>query len=233
MALCLMLAFCLTVSGADPVQVSYVAQIATISGTPFGLSSATHLRAVVSGYFQFDAETVDTLPADLQRGKYLHTAGLPGGFLFTFPAGHITGSLTPTCEVEDFGSSDTFRFTDGPRSSSIFTQGGVMQLNGVDNADIQLVIAISGNYIVGDSIIQLKPFPSAGDLTVYSHTFSVKDVSIAGNNVLLMQFVSLPVLLSNYGKTTGLPTNGGYLAGADNNCSGIDLATMLMHYRQP
>ena len=162
------------------VTLDFTACIETVAGTPFGVSTAD-LNAVVSGLFTYDANATDSNP-NIQRGDYQQANGF---FEVTLPNGsRITGSATPFTQVEDFTAptSDTFRFIDGPRT--VGNQGGTMSLDGTQDTNIQLHIAMSdgtGTTFSDDSLPDPFPFVTGN---IPPHTFSLRDDG-TGDTVLL------------------------------------------------
>ncbi len=95
----------------------------------------------------------------------------------------ITGSTTPFAQVENL-SSDTFRFIDGPRP--VGPEGGVLSVNGLPDADVDLLLAITDGAAAAFSDDDLPTlFPFAGDpWPGFPHTFSLSDAG----GTLLLQF---------------------------------------------
>ena len=173
-----------TSSSADPVTFNYSAQVATVTGSPiFGVNIT--IGDTVTGFFTYESSTPDS-NASNDRGDYLHISG--GAFRASVVGLNtvITGSTTPFVQVENL-SSDTFRYIDGAHPANQVNPDGVMMLNGVPDADIELFLAISdssGSVFVDDSLP--NPFPISMPPNI-PHTFSLND----GNATILLQFTSL------------------------------------------
>ena len=179
---------------ADEVTIVYEAEIATISGNPFGLD-ISDLNTSVTGFFRYNSDTPDQ-NASSTRGDYPHDpveGGLGGGgFEANFSPNSvadfvIAGSETPFVNIEDFASSETFRFRDGPDT---FSPGGIMFFNGVLDPNLRLELAItdpSASSFADDSLPG-NPFPMNLPPSL-PHTFSIRDLSSGGT--VLMQFQSL------------------------------------------
>ena len=176
---------------AQPVTTQYTATVQTVSGTPFGFTSAIRL-APVTGFFTYDTRNVDT-NTDPTRGDYPHIA-FPGAFSATIQGTTITGSATPFIQVENL-NPDTFRFIDGPRT--VGPAGGIMAVNGTPNSAVQLLLALtdsSGGAFSSDALPAVFPFAhpplvNASGVPTYPHTFSLSDA----NGTLLMQFNTVGV----------------------------------------
>jgi hypothetical protein len=155
-------------SSAEQITVDYIATVATVSGTPFGIDP--NLGTAVTGSFTYDTATLDVL-GDMDLGDYPHAAG--GGFAAIIQGYGVTisGSTTPYLQVENL-DPDTFRFIDGPRI--VGPAGGVMFVNAVPDSTVQLWIAItagSGSVFDDDSLPEVFPFTFPGP----PHTFSLGD----------------------------------------------------------
>lgn len=169
---------------AETVRFDYVATVQTVSGTPFG--QTVPRLTEVTGFFQYDSTTADANLLSDQRGDYPHDAG--GGFTANFLDLEVSGSSTPTVQVEDIRIIDTLRYFDGPRS--VGKEGGVMSFNGVADSDIELLLAISPGVDVWTSDSLPDSFPFAFDpwpAFGYPHTFSLRD----DEGTMLMQFQSI------------------------------------------
>ncbi len=173
---------------AAPGTVVLDAYVATVSGTPFGFDASV-LNQDVSLTFVYDSSTPDSNPAS-DRGDYVHTSG--GGFTADVLGTIITGSATPTLEIEDINGADTFRFWDGPRP--IGPQGGVISVDGLANPNAQLLIAFTdgtGNAFSSDALPAVLPFAvpplSMPSPSFFAHTISLSDE----NGTLLLQLNDL------------------------------------------
>jgi len=185
-------------AGAEIVTVTYEAKAATVVQQPFGLTIP--LNTIVTGYFTFDTSTEDLAPEDALSGEYQHEGG--AGFVADFLSTRITGSTTPFYEVDLSANPtiDTFRVYDGPRS--VGDEGGVMSINGVEDEEIELFLAVTEDAFDSDALINPFPAYTFGFLGT-THTFTLKD----DQGTILMQFLNVaePVC--------GDPGGGGVTAG--------------------
>jgi hypothetical protein len=167
---------------AEIVTETYEAKAVTVVNKPFGLT--VPLNTVVTGYFTFDTDTPDLAPADAMSGAYQHDGN--AGYLAEFLTTRITGSTTPFYEVDlsETPDYDTFRIYDGPRV--VGNQGGEMSIDGVEDTDIQLFVAVTKGVFDSDALINPFPFYTFGFLGT-SHTFTLKD----DQGTMLMQFTSV------------------------------------------
>jgi hypothetical protein len=195
-ATCL-LASAATASG-EIVTVTYEAKAVTVSKQPFGL--AVPLNTIVSGYFTFDTATDDLAPDDELSGEYQHDGN--AGYLAEFLTTRITGSTTPFYEVDLIADPtiDTFRIYDGPRAAG--REGGIMSIDGVEDDQIQLFLAVTEDVFDSDALIDPFPFYTFGFLGT-PHTFTLKD----DQGTLLMQFTKVGEAIC------GDPGGGGITAG--------------------
>lgn len=166
----------------QPVTVSFIGSVQTVSGTPFGFDSNVRLAAV-SGRFTYDLCVGDqTLSAD--RGEYDHAGEESGAFEFAVSGIEIRGSTRPVLEVENL-SSDTFRFRDGPQF--IDPTDRTMTVDSVAEPEVELFIAItdgSAAAFADDSLPAAFPLL---DIASYPHTFSLSDA----DGTLLMQLTEM------------------------------------------
>jgi hypothetical protein len=176
-------------AAAQPVTIQYSGTVVTVSGTPFGFTSAVR-TAPITGSFTYDTRTADTSPADTTRGNYPHTT-FPGAFSAVIQGTSFTGSATPFAQVENL-NPDTFRFEDGPSNG-----GGIMSVNGTPNALAALFIAMTdsaGGAFSSDALPATFPFAqpplvNGSNVPQYPHTFSLSD----NNGTLLMQLNSINI----------------------------------------
>jgi hypothetical protein len=165
------------------VNLQFSGTVQTVSGTPLGLDSSARLAAV-TGQFAYDLAIIDALPADPQRGRYLHNG--TSVFTFTIGAHTVTGSGLAIVEIEDL-NPDTFRFRDGQQNDGVTR---VMKLDGTGVPSLVLTIAItdsSGAALTSD--VQPNPFPFT-NITAFPHTFSLQD----SGGTLLVQLDSIVML---------------------------------------
>jgi len=168
-------------AGAEIVTVTYEAKALTVVKQPFGLT--VPLNTIVTGYFTFDTSTEDLAPEDPLFGEYQHDGG--AGYVAEFLSTRITGSTTPFYQVHLTANptSDTFRVYDGPRT--VGNQGGVMSIDGVEDEDIELFLAVTEDAFDNDALINPFPAYTFGFLGT-PHTFSLKD----DQGTMLLQFLS-------------------------------------------
>jgi len=176
------LAICVLPAGAEIVTVTYEAKAVTVSKQPFGLT--VPLNTIVTGYFTFDTATDDLAPGDTLSGEYQHDGN--AGYVAEFLSTRITGSTTPFYEVDLIADPtiDTFRIYDGPRT--VGNEGGVMSIDGVEDDQIQLFLAVTEDVFDSDALINPFPFYTFGFLGT-PHTFTLKD----DQGTMLMQFLSV------------------------------------------
>ncbi len=184
-----LISLCGASSEAETIEIRFEATAQTVVGTPFG--GTVPRLTTATGSFFYQTSTPDTNPSP-DRGNYPHSGG--GGFTACFIDKEIKGSATPFVQIENL-DPDTFRFIDGPRL--VGSQGGIMRVNGVADATIELGIAItdsSGNAFSDDALPDSFPFYHQGPFP-WPHTFSLRD----SGGTILFQFtrtlpVSLPVI---------------------------------------
>lgn len=176
------LAVCAAPAGAEIITVTFEAKAKTIAKQPFGLSIP--LNTPVTGYFTFDTGTEDLAPEDPLSGEYQHEGG--AAFVAEFLSTRITGSMTPFYEVDlsDNPTIDTFRIVDGPRP--VGNEGGVMSIDGIEDEQIELFLAITGDAFDSDSLINPFPAYTFGFLGT-PHTFTLKD----DQGTMLMQLTGV------------------------------------------
>ena len=156
------------------IQLTYTAQVVTVTGTPFGLAN---LRGkTMTGYFWYDTATTDT-NKDTSRGTYEQTLGF-SGFSGTLDSTIFMGSKTPLVTIENISNNDTFRYQDGVDGTH---PNRMMTVNGVVLPTAQLSLAVSSdkNPLNGDLLPDPFPFASTDP-----HTFSLSDK----NGQMLLQF---------------------------------------------
>jgi len=160
---------------AAPIRVDFTAQITTVAGNFYGVTS-TDNGTIVSGFFQYDTAVLDS-NGNVQRGDYLH-AGL-SDFQVNLPGAVVaSGDGSAFVEVEDFGGADTFRFREGNCGSC----GGAITVNGFSDPNALLLFAFSGSFFSNDALP--VPFPFTG---ATPHTMSIAD----GNSTVLLQYQTL------------------------------------------
>jgi hypothetical protein len=172
-------------AAAALITVNYEATVTSVSGTPFGLSSA--VGTVVRGFFTYNTDTPDGVPANPREGQYFHALG-GGAFRAELPGVVVTGSETPGVIIEDLmspsGSArDTFQFLDG-----VFSGGGVIAVDGVPDPNVWLVIDFSdltGTLFSSDALP--NPFPLTAPPPTGFTVFLLGD----GRGTLFLQFTSL------------------------------------------
>lgn len=173
-----------TSSNADPVTFNFVAEVSSLTApSVFGINPS--LGTEVSGFFTYETSTADSSSSP-DRGNYEHAFG--GAFQADISGFGtiIEGSATPFVQVENF-ATDTFRFIDGSSPFNQVTPDGVMSLNGVPNADVELFLAISdssGTVFSNDALPDPFPITMPPNLP---HTFSLGD----GTETMLLQFTSI------------------------------------------
>lgn len=176
------LSFWTATSTAAIVTYEFTATIATVSGTPFGYSSAQARTQPVTGFFTYNTLTPDVTTLT-GRGYYPHTLG-GGGFRASFLGTVVTGSATPYVQIEDL-SSDTFRFNDGPLGSPA---GGLMSVNGSPDNTVRVGMAFTASDSYGvftsDALPENLAFanPPLANPVSFSHTVSIVD---SGGTMLL------------------------------------------------
>lgn len=161
--------------------VSFVGKVATVAGTPLGLTSSAYNQPV-SGKLGFLLCVPDKLAADPLRAEYDHDNG--GVFELTVMTASVTGSQKPIVQVENL-NPDTFRFIDGKQLIDPKTR--TMLLNGQPSPTLSLWIAITdsgGAAFTSDAAPAVFPF---SNMSAYPHTFSVKD----SGGTLLLQLSSM------------------------------------------
>lgn len=175
------LAACCGSAVALPVTVTFQGTIQTVSGTPFGLTSAVQTQPV-SGSFTYESATADT-DVSATRGLYSHAGG--GAFLVNVPGKGIAGSAIPRVVIENF-NPDTFRFVDGLPNGQ-----GPMSVNSFPDTSIGLQLAItdnSGAVFNSDALPVSFPFTYTGGGTYpYPHTFMLNDAT----GTMLIQFTNV------------------------------------------
>lgn len=163
---------------AAPVRVDFTAEITTVTGNFYGVTSAD-LGETVSGFFQYDTDTPDTRPADLARGWYEHAGTSDFQVNFVSPAVVVSsGDGTAFVQVEDFGDTDTFRFREGDCSDC----GGPIRVNGLADPDALLNFAFSGAFFSNDLLPAVFPFDGSEP-----HTMEIS----GANGTVLLQFQTL------------------------------------------
>jgi hypothetical protein len=186
--------FVLLVTVARPLQAiqivrfNYVASLETITGNPFGLTSPNDLDKLVTGFFQYDADTA----AASQIGAfsdYPHSGG--GGFEAALPNGIvITGSVTPHLRTEVFTSptNDTLEFHDGPHA---IRPGGTMfrDSGGGPALDANILLNLRHSADLLDDAALPNPYPfSVSD----PHTFTIEETGSTG--ILSLQFTEITMV---------------------------------------
>lgn len=175
---------------AATVQVNYTATLATVGGTPFGLSGNDRGR-VLSGYFLYDTATQNT-NSNPNTGDYLQNlskAGFSGTLSGAGTALTVTGSTMPSIEVVNTsaGGGDSFRFTDGPGSGTL--QARLMSANGLPNQNVKLNFYIQSSF---QSVISTDALPTnfpwqGNDSINFPNTFDLTD----GHGDLLFQLTTV------------------------------------------
>lgn len=162
----LLLSACGAFSCEDPtVTVAFAGELATISGTPMGLSDSDRTAAATGSF------TYDTCTAGLEEieGRKLFDGALTD-FELDLAGVTVTGSQNGIVEIEDMGS-DTLRFVDGPQLGDPVIR--TMQLDGQDSESLELWFAITDDDGASyDSTDLPVPFPMDPALP---HTFSLSD----------------------------------------------------------
>jgi len=161
------------------VTVAYTGTVQTVTGTPLGFDVSVRLEPV-TGCISYDVCLPDS-NATSERGEYDHAPTFTSGFEFELEGVVVTGSGRAIVEIEDFASSDTFRYKDGPQFFDSTNRS--LFVDGVPDFDLELWISITDGTSAAhpdDSIPSVFPM---SDITSYTHTFSVSD----DDGTLLMQ----------------------------------------------
>lgn len=162
---------------AAAIRVDFTAQITTVSGDFYGVTSANNGTAV-TGFFEYDTDTPDTLPGDLARGWYEHAVGT-SDFQVNLPGVVVSsGNGTAFVQVEDFGGADTFRFREGDCPDC----GGSILVDGHPDPDALLNFAFSGSFFTNDLLPTVFPFTGSEP-----HTMAISNA----NSTVLLQFQTL------------------------------------------
>jgi len=170
------------------VQVNFTAELITVSGNPFGLSSADRLR-VMTGKFAYDDGTRDTDPS-VTYGKYQLNqaeAAFVGTLAGSVPV-MFAGTGQANIEINDAPAAtggDYFRLSDGPDSSH---PSRYMQVNGVRNTNLKLWFH---HQAASQSMIDSAALPNPynwGTGLGFPHTFSISDGS---NGTMLFQLLAI------------------------------------------
>ncbi len=161
-------------------MLAFEAEAATVVGTPFGIDVPR--LTTVTGTFTYQTDGAIDSNSSPDRGEYRFAGGatFTAGFL-----GHtVTGSATPLIEVQDFSSSETFRYDDGGDEHA-------MSFDGTPDPSIDLWLSItdgSASSLAGDSLPAPFPMPFAPEIEPrLPHTFSLADYG----GTLLLQLVRL------------------------------------------
>ena len=160
-----------------PVTLDIDGWIATVSGSPLGLTEQVNNQGV-TGSLTYDACLADS-DWDAQRGSYDHAGSESGGLSLSLSGLTISGSGRPLMTVENL-DRDTFRYLDGASDGDETSR--VMAVNGVEAPALNLVFAItdtSGAAFHGDEAPMTFPMT---DITGYPHTFALNE---SGGSVLM------------------------------------------------
>lgn len=168
---------------ADFITVDYTADIATVGGTPFGLTSSIE-GTTVTGYFTYSTSVAANASKSSSQDAFYDQIGT-GLFLASFKVGsssyNFTGTNNARVEVQNFGTYG-FRFVD---PNTDLTTPGYMSLNGTPDSNLALWISIFGTPGPGANGVNLPdPFPWIGS-TFPAHTFEISDNSNGGGELLL------------------------------------------------
>ncbi|MCB9681099.1 MAG: hypothetical protein H6733_06460 [Alphaproteobacteria bacterium] len=170
-------------------RVDFEATIATVTGSPFGSSMAVLRTTPVAGFFQYDICVPDS-DTRAEVGTYDHPAN--GDFSATLHAigVTVTGSPRPVVTVEDFPTSNTFRYADGPQFADPTIR--TMSANGLPNADLETWLSITDS----SGTVFASPAPPATfpfvPIASFPHTFYIDD----GNGRVQMQMTSVTQTLT-------------------------------------
>ncbi len=160
-------------------EVTFTAELVTISGTPFGLTGAKDRLRILRGKFVYDLSTRDT-DTTPHYGRYQlnqAVAAFSGTLAGTVPV-VFTGSGTANIEVSNSpagASGDYFRFADGPDGPH---PKRYMQVNGVQNTNMTLWFhhqSAAGSMVESDALPDPYNWGTGLD---FPHTFAIGD----GNN---------------------------------------------------
>jgi hypothetical protein len=176
-------------AASSTVQVNYAAELITISGNPFGLSTADRNR-VMTGKFVYDQGTRDTDPA-VSYGKYqlnLSEAAFTGTLHGAVPL-NFRGTGQANIEINDAPTGvggDYFRFADGPDGAH---PTRYMQVDGVANTKMTLWFhhQAGSNITIIDSAGLPNPYTWGVGLN-FPHTFVIEDV---GKGSILFQLLAI------------------------------------------
>lgn len=149
----------------DPsITVAFEGELATISGTPLGLSDADRTAAATGSF------TYDTCTAGVEEyeGRRIFDGALTA-FSLDLAGVTVEGSGNGLVEIEDM-SSDTLRFTDGPQFNDPVIR--TMWVDGVESELLEMWFAITDGDGAYDSTDMPNPFPMSPELP---HTFSLDD----------------------------------------------------------
>ena len=168
---------------ADFITVDYTADIATVGGTPFGLTSSVD-GTTVTGYFTYSTSVAANASKSSAQDAFYDQIGT-GLFLASFKVGttnyNFTGTNNAQVEVQNYGTYG-FRFVD---PNTDLTTPGYMSLNGTPDSKLALWISIFGTPGPGANGVNLPdPFPWIGS-TFPAHTFEISDNSTGGGELLL------------------------------------------------
>ena len=167
---------------SDPVTVGFTGTVATVAGTPFGLTDVGVRDTAISGSFTYDRGVPDTRWADALSSEFDHQ-GWDAGFVIDVGGRTVTGSGMPVVTIELF--SDTFRWVDGPQ---LLDEGEfrVCSVDGAPDPEIELSLSVTPTDgavpFVDDSLPADFPFIGADLAATTAITFSVED---AGGTLLM------------------------------------------------
>lgn len=142
-------------TGSEPtgiVEVGFRGRVATVTGSPFGLSDAA-IDTIVTGVFSYDRSVDDLFPADDERGTYDHRAG-SAPFSLAVAGLEIVGSGNPVVQIEL--ASDTFRWADGPQPGDVGVDR-TCALDGTEDPDIGIDLAFTPTG--GDDVFTTDALP--------------------------------------------------------------------------
>lgn len=146
-----------------PVTLTFRAEVVTIAGTPFGLTSESDRERFATGSLTYDPCVPDTDPFDSpDHGEFDHRFTDRGAFNVTLEPGgtdlSVVGSSRPVAGIRNL---DYFDFEDGGRDmSNDLTR--YLTVNGAEDEEAEVRFTIGGGEVDFPSDALPEQFPMTG-----------------------------------------------------------------------